>query len=470
MSAFKQKAGKLGVRAGFLAAASAAVLAIGGASAGSALAAECGSGTPANIQGQGSSLQRIAQEVLTGRVVPTVLGTALPHTALTPASGYAAACPSGTTVSYTSTSSGKGLTAFRFNGAGSIENGGTEPEKGFAYVGSDDGPNATQIENAEKATTGGVLTGAKPLIIPVAQTAIAVPIHLPASCAFTTEKGLTYTDLNAIFNGKMKSWSEVSNLTGAGCTGTITRVVRAEGSGTTFQFKNYLQALQTGHSGVGPECGVSNWSELEEIGAEEKPNITWPECEISAGNPRIAVVRKAGGGEVAAYIAANAGTIGYAALPDAKSKSAAVARLQDKGGATPAYATPEAETGEKANCGTRVYTVPTPGRAAGPGGVPPAESGLAVNWSQVFGASAEVGGELYPLCTLTYDISWNSYEKAGYSNSANVAADVKKYINYVLSTEGQTLVNSHYYQKLPSPTSQVENVLGAAQLAAGNIG
>jgi ABC-type phosphate transport system substrate-binding protein len=462
MSALKQKTRKLGVRAGILAGASAAILAIAGVSAGSALAApECGSGTPANIQGKGSSLQRIAQKELTGREVPSGEPiTSLPHTPLT-GGGYAAGCPSGTTVSYTSTSSGNGLTAFRFNGTGAILNGGTEPEKGFAFAGSDDGPNATQIENAEKATTGGTATGAKPLIIPVAETAIAVPIHLPATCAFTSEKGLTYTDLNAIFNGKMKNWSEVSNLTGSGCTGTITRVVRAEGSGTTFQFKNYLQTLQTGHSGVGPECGVTNWSELEEIGAEEKPNISWPECEISAGNPRIAVVKKAGGGEVANYIATTAGTIGYAALPDAKSKSAAVARLEDLGGATPKYALPEAETGEKANCGARVYTVPTPGRVG--------ESGLAVNWSQVFGASPEVGGSLYPLCTLTYDIAWNSYEKAGYSNSANVAADVKKYINYVLN-EGQTVVNSHYYQKLPENASAEKNVLGAAKLAAEKIG
>ena len=50
-----------------------------------------------------------------------------------------------------------------------------------------------------------------------------------------------------------------------------------------------------------------------------------------------------------------------------------------------------------------------------------------------------------------------------------IAADVKKYINYILSPEGQAIVNTHYYQKLPNPTSQVENVLGAAQLAAGKI-
>src|SRR6202000_1037181 len=179
MSAFKQELGRIGVRAGGLVAASAAVLAISGASASTALSAECGSGKPSNIQGQGSSLQRIAQEVWTGRVVPTTLGTALPHTALTPASGYAKECPSGTTVSYTSTSSGEGLTAFRYKGAGSILSGGTEPEKGYSFVGSDDGPTKGEIENAESATTG-----ANGLIIPVAETSIAVIIHPPTGCHF----------------------------------------------------------------------------------------------------------------------------------------------------------------------------------------------------------------------------------------------------------------------------------------------
>jgi ABC-type phosphate transport system substrate-binding protein len=456
MSAFKQKLGTIGARAGILAAASAAVLAIGGVSAGSALAAtECGSGTPANIQGQGSSLQRVGQEVLTGRVVPTALGTALAHTALSPASGYAGACPTGTTVSYTSTSSGEGLTAFRYKGTGAILNGGETPESGYSFVGSDDGPTIAEIENAEAATTGGVATGANGLIVPVAETSIAVVIDPPTGCTFKTGKthGISYELLNKVFAGTLAKWSDFGTMVEGSCEVAIKRVVREDSSGTSLQFKNYLSALETTQSATGPGCTLGTWSALK----EGTNNTVWPEC---AGT--TTVTKKKGGGEVAAFVKATAGTIGYVALPDAISKEAKVVRLQDTKPAE--YALPE--NGTASNCGKRVYTVPTE-RVSGDG------EGEGVNWNTTFGANATVGGELYPLCTLTYDIAWSSYANAKYKSAqaANIAADVKKYIKSYVLGAGQSLLGSHGYQALPStPTEPTHDILGAAELAASKIG
>jgi phosphate transport system substrate-binding protein len=453
MSAFKQKLGRVGARAGILAAASAAVLAVSGASAGSALAAtECGSGTPANIQGQGSSLQRIAQQEWTGREVPTALGSALPHTKLlAPERGYAKECASGTTVSYTSTSSGEGLTAFRYKGAGSILSGGTEPEKGYAFVGSDDGPTKAEIENAESATTG-----ANGLIIPVAETSIAVIVHPPEGCSFETGKlhGITFAQLNEVFAGTLKEWSGFGTQVKGTCGSAITRVVREDSSGTSLQFKNYLSALETteGIKASGPGCSLGTWAGLRE-GAN---NTVWPEC---AGT--TTVVRKKGGGLLAETVKSTAGTIGYVALPDAKSKGAEVARLQNKAAAE--FALPE--NGNASNCGSRIYTIPTE-RVSGDG------EGEGVVWNQVFGASPTVGGTLYPLCTLTYDIAWSNYRKAGYGSSEaeakNVAADVKKYIGSYVLGAGQSLLSEHFYQ--PLPTAAEHNVLAAAELAASKIG
>jgi hypothetical protein len=119
MSAFKQRLAKLGARAGLLAGASAAVLAISGVTASSALAApECitvANKAERNLQGLGASLQRSSQQLWTGREVPTVLGEKTPpFKALT--GGYAGTCNGAEhgTVSYTSTGSGRGLKAFRF--------------------------------------------------------------------------------------------------------------------------------------------------------------------------------------------------------------------------------------------------------------------------------------------------------------------------------------------------------------------
>ena len=145
----------------------------------------------------------------------------LPHTKLTsPERGYAKECPSGTTVSYTSTSSGNGLKALRYTGSGVIENGSHVGEThSIAYAGTDDGPNASQIANAKAATAS---SEGVPLIIPVAETSIAVPVHLPTSCKFKAGEGIKYGELNKLFNGTMS----VARGTG--------RYRHARGSGLSF--------------------------------------------------------------------------------------------------------------------------------------------------------------------------------------------------------------------------------------------
>lgn len=459
MPAIKQRLARIGASAGVLAATTAAIMAVGGAGASIASAA-CPGAEALSIQGRGSSLQRVAQENWTGRKVPTTEGVT-PYEELAGPIGYARTVANGgcseAPVSYTSTSSGSGLTAFRFNGSGSVL---TQ----FAFVGTDDGPTRAQIENAESATSN----TARPVIVPVAETSIAVVVNPPANCEFVSKKGISWTQLNQIFAGTLKTWEGLKpNVTGTGCTSSapITRVVREDGSGTTYQFKNYLSALETEHAAAGPGCGLGTWASLEAIGAEEKPNVTWPKTGCEAGVELSNVVAVKGGGGVAETVQKNAGYIGYASLPDAKGKSAAQALLQDKTTEGEAvYAAPAASSGETSNCGARVYTVPA---AAGtePGGRE-GESGVAVNWSKVFGASPAVGGGLYPLCTLTYDVAWNNYANAGYTEGSKVAKNVKSYLEYVLGT-GQSV--GKWYQALPQPGVTANNVLGAAKLAITNV-
>jgi ABC-type phosphate transport system substrate-binding protein len=452
MPAFKQRLARIGATAGVLAVSTAAFMAVGGAGA-SVASAACvtkGEGTP--LAGSGSSLQKEAQANWTN------------------ATHFGAECAE-TPVTYTSTSSGKGLTAFGFQPGSTIEH-------KTAFIGTDDGPNGEQIKKAEENSK------TKPLIIPVAETAIAVVINPPVNCELQTgvTHGISWVTLSQIFGGKeVKTWAQLATaevVKGTGCTGNITRVVRAEGSGTTYQFKNYLATLQGTEFGGKPmpcelagfneETGKavtsSSWKNMRQVGTEEKPNITWPEPSNCAETSTV--VRKAGGGAVAEYVAATDGTIGYAALPDAKAKGAEVAQLQDV--STPRYAGPVKTSTTESNCGERIYTVPTAGRVGG--------TGEAVDWSQVFGASPAVGSSLYPLCTLTYDVSWKSYEAAGYKEPETgkpvmLAANVKSYMQYLISTNGQKVLTEHYYQKLPTGAGVVaNNVLGAAETAINKIG
>jgi len=445
MSAFKQRLARIGATAGVLAATTAAIMAVGGASASVASAACVPVGEGTALAGSGSSLQKEAQLTWTN------------------ASHFGTECAE-TPVTYTSTSSGKGLAAFGFT-SGSIEH-------GTAFIGTDDGPNATQIASAESVSK------TKPLIIPVAETAIAVVLNPPANCSLKTGSthGIGWVQLTQIFGGKeIKTWAQLATaevVEGAGCTGNITRVVRAEGSGTTFQFKNYLAVLQQAEfggkampcslTGFNEETGKSEsttaWKNMRQVGTEEKPNITWPEPSNCAETTEV--VRKAGGGAVAEYVAATDGTIGYASLPDAKAKGAEFAQLQDV--STGKFASPAKPSTTESNCGERVYTVPTPGREG--------ETGEAVNWSQVFGASPAVGSSLYPLCTLTYDVAWKNYETAGYTSGSKVAKNVKSYMEYLLSTNGQKVLPEKWYQKLPEGGgSKEKNVVAAAKLAISKI-
>lgn len=424
MSAFKQSMRKLGVRAGLLAGTSLAVMAIAGIGAGSASAA-CSSTV---MKGQGSSLQRIAQQELWS-------------------TGYiSGGCGSGTNLKpeYTSSSSGTGLGVWGFNGSGSVT---TE----WTYIGTDDGPNAGQIKKAQEASkSAGVV------VVPVAQTAIAILVHPPTEC--TLEK-ITNVNLEKAFSGEAATWSEIG-ATGAGCSGapgTLTRVVRKDASGTTYQFKNYLALINTLRNGgtEGAICtGKPKWSELEEIGPTGTPNTEWPEC----GTMAATVPTGTGGGEVAAKVAATAGTIGYAALPDAKAKGASTVQVQNNGiSGSPIYQKPDIGT-EEARCAKAEYTVPGEGlKASG--------TGVNVDWSKVFGGQPSIGGTTYPICTLTYDLGWNNYVTAGFA--AGIGSSVKSYLSYIVTNGAAT----KWYQNLPEKTgeSEVHNVKLAAQFAVEKV-
>ena len=428
MSAFKQSMRKLGIRAGLLTGASLAVVAIAGAGASSASAACTG-----EIAGQGSSLQKIAQ---------TEIWT----------SGYTAGgCAGGNAEpKYTSSSSGTGLAAWGYTG-GAIE-------RTWKYIGTDDGPNSTQIGNAKTAAGAGSHT----VTVPVAQTAIAILIHPPTGC---TLNSITNVHLEEAFSGAAESWSAIGAVktgTTEACPGTknLTRVVRKDASGTTYQFKNYLSLInKLRHSGTEePACaGQKKWTELEEVPTK---NLEWPQCgSISQVTPA-----GTGGGEVVAKVVATEGAIGYAALPDSKKNASSVTtNVQNNGiSGSPIFKAPGTGT-EEANCASAEYTVPAAGNKTLSG------SGIDVDWSQVFGGQPSIGGTTYPICTLTYDLGWENYVTSGFA--AGVGTSVKKFYEYIITNGTGTGTVKKWYSNVPAKTSVTEehNVEAAAKFAIEKI-
>src|SRR5262249_51630816 len=144
-------------------------------------------------------------------------------------------------------------------------------ETAWQYAGTDEAPEASQI------TASDTLSKTHAVVVPITQTAIAVVVHPPVGCQFEEEAGITWGELNEVFGGNgISKWSDFENTEGS-CESAITRVVRKETSGTTYQFKNYLATL---------EKSVANGGE----GAEAPP------CAPIAGDTTWASLRKNNGG------------------------------------------------------------------------------------------------------------------------------------------------------------------------------
>jgi ABC-type phosphate transport system substrate-binding protein len=431
----RNKSAKFGIRAALLAGVAVLAVAFSGGTASASLGC-----TGGNIIGQGSSLQKIAQQNVW---IPTFQNEI---------------CNSGTfpKVTYESTGSGAGLKQWNSDGArGSIN-----LER--AFIGTDDAPTTTQIANMTSVAGGAALA-----VIPVAQTSIAIVANPPAGC---TVEDITNQNLEQVFRGNYLKWSQIATAEGgAACEQPITRVVRKDGSGTTFQFKNYLFKLNKNalNCTTGATEGKATWQELEPITNSETgaPNTVW--AEKCTGHNLSPVVKPGanGGGEVVLKVNATAGSIGYAALPDAKANGAADILAVQNNGFKPlleaTFASPA--LGGEANCLETTYTVPLEGRnEAG-------RTGLNVDWSEVFGAIPSTGGTRYPLCTLTYALAWHGYKAVGYPFKTKVTA--YDYLREYIVFKGQeTLAASGtFYAPLPATGSAVKNVLNAAKFAAGKI-
>jgi ABC-type phosphate transport system substrate-binding protein len=351
-----------------------------------------------NIEGKGASLQKLSQIETWNPAFNT--------------SANALAC-SGTqgskgtpTVKYTSTGSGAFLRSW-----------GQEPklasEVNFgptnAYGGTDEPPNLTQkgeMESHSTATKGKLLQ-----TIPVEQAAVTVAVHLPKGCKVegghaAGRLALLETTLEKVFRGEITSWSKVLNKAKLVKSGTeacesaapIKRVVRKDGSGTTSIFKKYLWVVFKKEVETG-----KTWKQL----AESANNTTWPK------EAEHAVIRGEGNGGVATEVAANASSIGYINLADARANGSFTpptggagtstfwvevenGKITVEGKKVATYADPstngDVATKANSNCEETNYT-------NGIKKFPPEST--AESWSEVTSAKTEPN---YVVCGFTYDL------------------------------------------------------------------
>jgi ABC-type phosphate transport system substrate-binding protein len=442
------------------------------AAPGAASAAQC---EGSNIHGKGSSAQKNVQLNQWTKLFNT--------------SANGSAC-NGTQgsggkpeASYTSTGSGVGLESWGVE----TQAGKKEEEIRFgkenAFVGTEIAPTKKQSEEILSHGEGKVLT------IPVLQAAISIVVHLPKGCTKVSggpvpgRLALKDATVNKIFQGTATKWSQVLNkaklegneeCTKLGKLSAITRVVREDGSGTTDSFMKYLFVVFKK-----PVKGLETWNQLGEV----TNNTVWPN---EGEHP---VLRGNGGGGVVSAVAANAGSIGYANVSDARSNGN-FTTAPGKGGTGTAtfwaevesntekvegktvalYRDPatnlDSNTKGSSNCSNVLYTN---GKRKFP---PPTTEEL---WNEVIGAKKQPVA--YDICYLSYDLGLTKYsaftkgtvkEGAPFSEApiAGEAASVKDYLGYELSTGaggGQPAAEGEDYSALPTSEEASQNVLEIAR-------
>jgi len=310
------------------------------------------------------------------------------------------------------------------------------------FLGTDIAPAGPIGEEGTPLSNMKAAMGSDVAVVPVTQTAIAIAANPPALPAHKNclVPRISPRQLEGVFSGRIKNWRRLGAASdprvGGDCDQAITRIVRDEGAGTSFQLKHYLNSIEpaplacTGKS-------KRTWAQLQApFGGETPPNVEWPsnaDCQAGEG-PVTTVAGPGAEGERGPlrFVAEAPGTITYGSLPEAR-QWAPEQMIDVYNGVH--FADPETGEGE-ANCAAAQYTLP-----------PEAASGVDVDWSQVYGSNPKIGKVAkgaYPICTLSWDVAAVTHF------SEAVATTVHDYLSFVVDEEGGQAAARHVgYQDLP---------------------
>jgi ABC-type phosphate transport system substrate-binding protein len=309
--------------------------------------------------------------------------------------------------------------------------------------------------------------------------------------AETLRVHITDEELERIWEGRAEKWENVvpvadmeedaksaKPMTAAECGALpVIRIVRNDGSGTTFNLKSFLGLLEgsQGTSGLWTTAPVAGdntkWPETFK-GTPAEPAVipsTGGECTEAVSVNHICRAHEKGGGEVAVSVQKTNGSIGYVDLATARKKGFNMKEKTDQKTYWIPLQTVSPEEGNKigesyveptktptsnlsssaegANClGADYRNYPTTGADPTLGDW---EHAIATGGSKR--ALEEEPLSTYPACGLTYDFAWDDdstvYGEAGQEQAK--ARTVKDYLEAVESIEGQQQLVLRDYGVLP---------------------
>jgi ABC-type phosphate transport system substrate-binding protein len=352
-------------------------------------------------------------------------------------------------VSWTPSGSGAGRAALGDHGSGNTTG---ERLPGYRWAGADEPPNPTQrafMEAGPVDANGADVTHAddnKLHVIPVAIGAIAVIVNLPAQCdsygTATLHEGrpaIKLADLEKVWYGDAQTWGDLIPNIDPDCANVqVKRVVRSDGSGSSFAFKQAMARINPAHT---------LWGSLD--------NQQWP---LPTGPYAPTKPRDGdGGGNLAKEVNLNDGSIGYVDLATARGNGnfnfdtttfddkfwVPLQRAKDN---DTIFVDPQADTNGYKNGATARGA-----NCAGvvPRNVPAGADPTLGNWAIT---DSTINNVAYPICTLTYDMAFDD-NAVVYCKSAEEEAKARTVKDYllkgVLSPAGQASLPKNDYDALP---------------------
>jgi ABC-type phosphate transport system substrate-binding protein len=386
-----------------------------------------------SILGRGASFQREAQRAWGARIA----GAALEE-------GFRLICPEDfelglgapEDIDYDPAGSGAGRSAILNRTAG-------------VHFGASDDPLTIEEFNAMDAGPE-VGQAARIKQLPVAASAVAVLVRLPAGCTVApAERTMRRELVEAAFRNTVTPWERVLPGIEGDVTGPETpcrdasfrRVVRLDVSGTTIQLKTFLDD-------VNPALG---W-------LTEFENRAWPN---DAGATSVLRGATNGNGPLIARLSEGGeglptrGGIGYSDLAtaraagygwDGEADSQFWVRLE---GVSPAAFSDATEGQKGANCATAEYSLETIDDF-----VDVEELVFRADWRDVNSIDTAQG---YPICALTYDLVYEDGALGGLTEAET--RTVFDYLTYATSPAGQELLPAFDYAELPA---EIQEELPAA--------
>ena len=315
--------------------------------------------------------------------------------------------------------------------------------------------------------TGGNASVAAPLMsFPVAGAAVQLAANLTGRCTTTPAVlNMTTLQISAVLGGTITTWNDPA-LAGSGapengCSGSITRVVRQDTSGTSGILKRYLRNADTANPNPRLCNSTSTTADSWVDATYNTDNPNWPSggtcsAKIDAGT--------SGAPALLGLLDTTAGGIGYADAADWAGHTEVPVALRNRSNTAfvAALKTPGDVT-SGSNCTFRT-AIPNSGsnptdivglNEASPG--VPSNSNWANNVTPNFSdqtwQSAAPGNAGYPICGVTFDLVYSGINSNGSNGmtwlSANQRRTLYSYVTYMMSPAAQQRLKTAGYAPIP---------------------